>query len=228
MDSIVDATFRDILHRYPEKTIDRDSAWSAIRSVMNQAETRRVKFLAHSASSQEDSPAKGLLEEYGQEILERLNPGFLLVVYQNVIKPIVRPELLEVYRYEDRTYVAISERQLITGQDETIIKIELRHFSCLPKPSRNVEIDTVCGDWNCSMPTVEHFMKENFLVREHREQVDVFQEKQFNFLFYDNLGYFTHSHPRATEVPNFVVRKPCLFSKDNIEVFDDEDDDDSF
>ena len=222
MDAAIDAVFADILQRYPEKTIDRDSAWSAIRSVLHQPEARRLKFLAESSAS--NPSALALLQEYGQEILDRMNPGFLFLMHQNTIRPVNRPELLEVYCYEERTYLALSERHLATGSENVIAKAELLRFSYLPKPAKNVDIETVCNDWSCDIKVVQEFIDQNFVAKEHREQVDVFQENRFNFLFYDAMGYFTHASPPATEVPQFVVRKPCLFARDNSEP-DEEDED---
>jgi len=203
VERIVETVFDCILSKKPKKTIDIKAAVFAIRSVLLPREWKRLHFIA----SQEGAASTLLIEGYAKQIIDRLLSEFLFVVHKKFLRLIRRPSILEGYLYTNRIFVALSERVLMTAQDNVVGKVELCRFQFLPRPNKKIPFAQTCISWNTDPELIKVFLEQNFMKHGFVEQVDVFQEKTFNFLYFDAKGNFLRAAPKCPSIPTIVTKK---------------------
>jgi len=178
----------------------------AIREVLSVLE---AKAYFHIAKQEKTEESTAVITSFNTYILKSLNPSFLFIVRDGVMWPIRRPGILKEYSYSNYKYIALSERELMTGTDGTLRIVELGSFAYLPKPIKATKFGRLCKNWKCESEDIDNFLKENFHDKPHKSQIDIFQEKEFNFLLYK--GYkFSKATPSATDIPSHRLEKTVL------------------
>lgn len=201
--------FFKILDRNRLTDVNVRGTVQALRSAFTTAELHRLLYVLSTLPKEGRKPVEEeVLRDYRTEVVMRLQEEHLFLARGKEFQPIRRPGLLLTYSYLGQTYLAISERRLVSAEKGKLKLFELADFQYLPKPARAAPALQICKQWGVELPDVDRFLRTFFYEAAHEEQVDVFYDNQFNLLRYDKAGKFLEALPGPQSmIPTLTVIK---------------------
>lgn len=206
--------FRQAMEQFKLTEVSEKGISQALRAVLSNPELRRIFFVIGGLPSQQLRQVESeVLKDYQQELMARLVRNHLFLARGKELQIIRRPEILLTYTYLGKIFLAVTERQLVTGEGGILVAAELGDFQYLPKPNRATPVRAICESWGADSKTVDEYLERKFLRRAHQEQVDIFLDNEFNLLRYDRHGSFIDAFPKAGPIPSISIAKGRSYTK---------------